>query len=78
VPYFALRYTVVPDYLERRAAFRDEHLALARLMVVSNTRTAAQHNTRIVGGSDAIEQLSVLRANTEGLIGVGGATPVDR
>lgn len=28
--YFALLYDVVDDYLERRAAFRDEHLALAR------------------------------------------------
>lgn len=28
--WFALRYSVVPDYLERRTAFRTEHLALAR------------------------------------------------
>jgi uncharacterized protein YciI len=28
--YFALIYDVVDDYLERRAQFRDEHLALAR------------------------------------------------
>jgi dihydrofolate reductase len=43
-------------------------------VLVSNTRTTAEHNTRIVGGKDAIEQLAALRANTEGLIGVGGAT----
>jgi uncharacterized protein len=30
VPYFALIYHVVDDYVTRRAAFRDEHLALAR------------------------------------------------
>ncbi len=28
--YYALIYDVVPDYIERRVAFRDEHLALAR------------------------------------------------
>jgi uncharacterized protein len=28
--YFALFYDTVPDYLERRAAYRAEHLALAR------------------------------------------------
>lgn len=28
--YLALMYDVVDDYLERRGAFRDEHLALAR------------------------------------------------
>jgi uncharacterized protein len=28
--YYALFYEVVDDYLERRPAFRDEHLALAR------------------------------------------------
>ena len=29
MPYFALRYRVVSDYVERRAAFRTDHLALA-------------------------------------------------
>jgi uncharacterized protein YciI len=28
--HFALLYDVVDDYIERRAAFRDEHLGLAR------------------------------------------------
>jgi len=28
--YYLLLYDVVPDYLERRAAHRDEHLAMAR------------------------------------------------
>ena len=28
--HLVLEYTLVPDYLERRAALRDEHLALAR------------------------------------------------
>jgi uncharacterized protein len=30
VNYYVLRYDLVDDYLERRAALRDEHLGLAR------------------------------------------------
>ena len=30
MPYFALFYEVVEDYVARRAAFREEHLRLAR------------------------------------------------
>ncbi len=30
MPYFALVYRCAPDYLARRTAFREEHLALAR------------------------------------------------
>ena len=30
MPYFVLQYEVVPDYVERRAPLRAEHLALAR------------------------------------------------
>jgi uncharacterized protein YciI len=30
MPYFALMYELVDDYLARRAAFRQEHLALAK------------------------------------------------
>lgn len=30
MPYFALLYDLVPDYLERRGQFREEHLGLAR------------------------------------------------
>src|SRR3712207_459582 len=43
-------------------------------VLVSNTRTRAGHNTRIIGGADAIDQLARLRRDTEGDIGVGGAT----
>ncbi|HEY0715246.1 MAG TPA: GNAT family N-acetyltransferase, partial [Polyangia bacterium] len=43
-------------------------------VLVSRTRTEASYNTRIVGGDNAIEQLAALRAETDGLIGVGGAT----
>jgi uncharacterized protein YciI len=30
MPYFALMYEVVDDYVERRAAFREDHLLAAR------------------------------------------------
>lgn len=43
-------------------------------VLVSRTRSSADHNTRIIGGDDAIEQLAALRARTDGAIGVGGAT----
>jgi dihydrofolate reductase len=43
-------------------------------VLVSRTRHSADHNTRVIGGDDAIEKLAVLRAETEGVIGVGGAT----
>jgi dihydrofolate reductase len=43
-------------------------------VLVSRTRHSTEHNTRIIGGDDAIEQLAALRARTDGTIGVGGAT----
>ncbi|MEU6020071.1 dihydrofolate reductase family protein [Micromonospora sp. NPDC047134] len=43
-------------------------------VLVSRTRQHAEHNTRIIGGEDAIAQLAKLRAEAEGVIGVGGAT----
>lgn len=43
-------------------------------VLVSRTRTTAEHNTRIIGGGDAINELAVLRRETDGDIGVGGVT----
>src|SRR6476620_2777883 len=43
-------------------------------VLVSRTRRSADHNTRIIGGDDAIDQHAALRAQTDGTIGVGGAT----
>ncbi|MFF5171183.1 dihydrofolate reductase family protein [Micromonospora sp. NPDC000089] len=43
-------------------------------VLVSRTRHTADHDTRIIGGDDAIDQLAALRAETDGTIGVGGAT----
>jgi dihydrofolate reductase len=42
-------------------------------VLVSRTRRSADHNTRVIGGDDAIEQLAALRTGTGGSIGVGGA-----
>ncbi|MBL7259794.1 dihydrofolate reductase family protein [Paractinoplanes lichenicola] len=42
-------------------------------VLVSRTRTTAEHNTR-VAGDDVIGALTRLRAETDGDIGVGGAT----
>ncbi len=42
-------------------------------VLVSRTRRSADHNTQIIGGDDAIEQLAALRAGTDGSISVGGA-----
>jgi dihydrofolate reductase len=42
-------------------------------VLVSRTRRSADHNTRIIGGDDAIEQLAALRTGTDGSISVGGA-----
>ena len=42
-------------------------------VLVSRTRSTADHNTRVVGGPDAIEQLAALRTSTDGRISVGGA-----
>jgi dihydrofolate reductase len=43
-------------------------------VLVSNSRKTAGHNTRIAGGPDAMDQLAKLREETNGDIGVGGAT----
>ena len=42
-------------------------------VLVSRTRSSADHNTRVIGGDDAIGRLAALRAETDGTIGVGGA-----
>ncbi|MET8249933.1 dihydrofolate reductase family protein [Micromonospora sp. NPDC005197] len=43
-------------------------------VLVSRTRTSAEHNTEIIGGDDAVGELAELRRRTDGDIGVGGAT----
>lgn len=60
----------LPDFLREYA---DIWINTPKILV-SNTRTTADYNTKIIGGDDAIEQLAELRAQSEGDIGVGGAT----
>ena len=60
----------LPDYMRDYA----EIWVAKPKVLVSRTRQSADHNTRIIGGDDAIEQLATLRAETDGDIGVGGAT----
>ena len=43
-------------------------------VLISNSRQKANHNTRIVGGADVMDQLATLRREAKGDIGVGGAT----
>lgn len=59
----------LPDYMRE---YGEIWIAKPKVLV-SRTRSSADHNTRIIGGDDAIEQLAVLRAETEGTIAVGGA-----
>jgi dihydrofolate reductase len=59
----------LPDYMREYA----EIWTAKPKVLVSRTRHSADHNTRIIGGDDAIEQLAALRAETDGAIGVGGA-----
>lgn len=42
-------------------------------VLVSNTRTSAEHNTRVIGGEGAIAELAALRDQLAGDIVVGGA-----
>ncbi|MER6512980.1 dihydrofolate reductase family protein [Nonomuraea sp. NPDC001636] len=60
----------LPDYMREYG----EMWTAKPKMLVSRTRRDAAHNTRIIGGDDAIEQLAALRAETDGSISVGGAT----
>ena len=60
----------LPDYLRE---YGEIWTSMPKVLV-SRTRTSAEHNTRIVGGDNAIAQLARLQAETDGDIGVGGAT----
>lgn len=51
MPYFALTYEVVDDYVERRTPFREEHLGLAR---------AARERGELLMGGALSEPLGVL------------------
>ncbi|GAA3339210.1 dihydrofolate reductase family protein [Curtobacterium pusillum] len=58
----------LPDYMREYGEIWTEQ----RKVLVSRSRTAADHNTTIIN-EDAITRLAELRAGSEGDIGVGGA-----
>src|SRR5262245_4581716 len=60
----------LPDYMREWG----EIWTGAPKVLVSSSRISASHNTRIVGGADAITQLASIRDETDGTIAVGGAT----
>jgi dihydrofolate reductase len=60
----------LPDYLQEYGRI---WLATPKVLV-SNTRREAEHNTRVIGGPDVLARLAALRRETDGTIGVGGAT----
>lgn len=60
----------LPDFLREYG----EIWTSAPKVLVSRTRTTAGHNTRVIGGEDAIAQLAALKEEIDGDIGVGGAT----
>lgn len=62
--------TSLPDFLREYG----EIWTSKPKVLVSRTRSHAEHNTRVVGGNgDAIELLAEIRAQTDGDIGIGGA-----
>lgn len=60
----------LPDYMRE---YGEIWTSMPKVLV-SRTRDSADHNTRVIGGEDAIEQLAALRDEIDGDIGVGGAT----
>lgn len=60
----------LPDYLREYGHIWSD----APKVLVSRTRTEAGHHTRVIGGEGALAQLATLREESEGDIGVGGAT----
>ncbi|BCB83807.1 dihydrofolate reductase family protein [Phytohabitans suffuscus] len=59
----------LPDYMREYG----EIWTAKPKVLVSRTRQTADHNTRVIGGDDAIARLAALRAGTDGSVSVGGA-----
>lgn len=60
----------LPDYIREFGSIWTE----IPKVLVSDSRSEAPHNTRVIGGPDTVERLATIRADTDGAIGVGGAT----
>lgn len=67
--HFLLRYDLAPDYLERRAAFRDAHLALAW--------AAVARGELLLGGAvgDPVESALLLFTDAEAARAFAAADP---
>jgi len=63
MPYFALIYDTVPDYVERRSAFREQHLRVAN--------AATERGELLLGGAlaDPVDRaLLIFRADNRGVV----------
>jgi len=63
MPYFALIYDTVPDYVERRSAFREQHLRVAK--------AATERGELLLGGAlaDPVDRaLLIFRADNRGVV----------
>ena len=69
MPHYLLHYELAPDYLERRTAFRDAHLALAW--------QAAGTGALLLGGAvgDPVESALLLFTDAESAAAFAGADP---
>lgn len=67
--HYLLRYTLAPDYLQRRAAFRDRHLALAW--------AAADQGRLVLGGAvgDPVESALLLFTDADAARAFAEADP---
>ena len=67
--HYLLRYTLAPDYLERRGAFRDAHLALAW--------KASEDGALVLGGAvgDPVESALLLFTDAEAARAFAAADP---
>jgi uncharacterized protein YciI len=63
MPYFALIYGAVPDYVERRSAFREQHLDVAL--------AATERGELLLGGAfaDPVDRaMLIFRADNRGVV----------
>src|SRR5215207_5889929 len=63
MPYYALIYDTVPDYVERRSAFREQHLRVAK--------AATERGELLLGGAlaDPVDRaLLIFRADNRGVV----------
>ncbi len=72
MPHYLLSYDLAPDYLERRSAFRDRHLALAW--------EAADEGALLLGGAvgDPVESALLLFTDADAAIAFAEADPYVR